>query len=273
MPDLASAYYPPPLDRLLRLGKEPARRRLWPDYRLLGLEPRHVPALARMAADPALHTAEERAPEVWAPVHAWRALAQLEAAAAPAVEPLLAVLEREADNPWVFDEIPSVLGMIGAPALPGATLLLFDDTRSPHLRIAGSRVIAEVAQQYPERRDEAVAVLAKQLEEWHGQDAVLNASLIADLVELGATDAAPVMEAAYAAGAVDLSIYGDWEDVQVELGLLEERLTPPAPGSYFDEHAAHAPQPARRPRADAPDAARTRRKAAKQSRKRNRKKK
>jgi hypothetical protein len=62
------------------------------------------------------------------------------------------------------------------------------------------------------------------------------------------------MEAAYAAGAVDSTVFGDWEDVQVDLGLLDERVT-------FD------PRPVR----GAPPKAR--RKAEKQARKRNRKRK
>ena len=35
------------------------------------------------------------------------------------------------------------------------------------------------------------------------------------------------MEAAFAAGKVDLSIVGDWVDAQIALGLLAQRLTPP----------------------------------------------
>ena len=264
-----TSSYLPPVDRLLTLGKEPALRRVWPDYRLLGLEPRHVPALARMATDPALHAAPERSPQVWAPVHAWRALAQL--GAESAVAPLLALLEREKDSAWVVDEVPAVLGMIGPAALPGATLLLFDESREERLRYTAARVIADVANEHPERRDEAVALLVKQLEDWPHQGPLLNAFLIAYLVELDAVDAAPLMEAAFAAGAVNLSVHGDWEDVQVDLGLLEERVTPPPPGSYFDPDAPHAPQAARRPPSNAAADAKRRRKAAKQSRKRNRK--
>jgi hypothetical protein len=70
--DLMSSTYIPPVDRLLKLGAEPARRRTWPDYRTLGLEERHAPALIRMATDPALQAAEDRDPAGWAPVHAWR---------------------------------------------------------------------------------------------------------------------------------------------------------------------------------------------------------
>jgi hypothetical protein len=58
------------------------------------------------------------------------------------------------------------------------------------------------------------------------QDPSLNAFLINSLVALRAVEAAPVIEAAFAANAVDLSIQGDWEEVQIKLGLLTQRLTP-----------------------------------------------
>jgi hypothetical protein len=35
------------------------------------------------------------------------------------------------------------------------------------------------------------------------------------------------MQAAFEAGAVEQGLTGDWEDVQVELGLLPERQTEP----------------------------------------------
>jgi hypothetical protein len=260
--------YPPPIDRLLKLGAEPARRRTWPDYRHLGLLERHVPALVRMATDPALHTAEERDPAGWAPVHAWRALAQLGADEAAA--PLLALLEREIENLWVFEEVPAVLGMIGPPALPSATLLLFDEEKPEPVRVAAMRAISNVGLEHPERRDEAVALLAKQLEDHAHQDPEFNALLVAELLELEAKEAAPVIEAAFAAGRVDVSVAGDWGDVQVALGLAEEpvALTPVHPlDGDFD-----APPPAGRS-ASAREKERKRRKAGKQSRKRNRKRK
>jgi hypothetical protein len=262
-----TALYIAPVDRLLRLGAEPARRRTWPDYRTLGLEPRHVPALIRMATDPVLHAAEERDPAGWAPVHAWRALAQL--GAEEAAVPLLALLERELENAWVHEEIPGVLGMIGPAALPGATLLLFDEGRSEPLRLAAAGVIANVAHEHPDRRDEAAAILAKQLEDWLHQRPLLNGYLVADLAGLGYTDAAPLMEAAFAAGAVDPGVMGDWEDVQVELGLLEERTTPPPYDIGYDVRRAGAATPS----SNADAKAKARRKAEKQARKRNRGKK
>jgi hypothetical protein len=259
-PRLASTSYLPPVDRLLRLGAEPARRRTWPDYRTLGLEDRHVPALVRMATEPAVQA--ERGPAEWARVHAWRALGQLRAEAAAG--PLLLLLQRDLGSDWVAAEVPAVLGMIGPAALPAATLILFDAGAEEEVRIAMARVITEVGLEYPERRDEAAALLRTQLEDWADQGRLLNAYLVSGLIDLQENEAAPLMEAAFNARAVDLGVNGDWEDAQVDLGLLAERRTPPP---------AFMASASRTPPSDAAARAKQRRKAEKEARKRNRKKK
>lgn len=248
-----------PVDRLRTLGAEPARRRVWPDYLALGLEPRHAPALVRMATDPALHGAPERDRAGWAPVHAWRALAQL--GAPGAAEPLLELLEARIDRGWVADEVPDVLAYIGAPSIAGATLLLFDEGRAEDVRIAAARVLAGVAHEHPERRDECAAVVGKQLEDWAHQGRALNGWLVLLLADLGEAGAAPAMEAAFAAGAVDTRVCGTWEDVQVQLGLLPDESLPPA-GSERGPAA---------PRGAASARERRKRKEARRARKRNRK--
>jgi hypothetical protein len=70
--------------------------------------------------------------------------------------------------------------------------------------------------------------LSQQLEKYYPQqDANFNGLLIGCLVDLNAAEAAPVMEQAFAANRVDLMLQGDWEEVQIQLGLLAERITPP----------------------------------------------
>lgn len=51
-------------------------------------------------------------------------------------------------------------------------------------------------------------------------DPGLNGFIISDLVDLQAVQAAPIIKRAFAAECVDLSVMGDWEDVQIKLGLL-----------------------------------------------------
>ncbi|HYR11126.1 MAG TPA: hypothetical protein VEQ60_25320 [Longimicrobium sp.] len=259
--------YLPPVDRLLKLGAEPARRRTWPDYRTLGLEDRHVPALIRMATDAALLDAPERDPGSWAPVHAWRALGQMEAQ--EAAGPLLALLERRNEDAWVQEELPDILGMIGPAALHGAMLLLFDEEKGDALRMDAGAVITNVAMQHPDRRDEAAAVLVKQLEDWRHQSRDLNGFLISELVALRETGAAALMEAAYAAGAVAPTDYRSWDEVQVALGLI----SPPATPDPYDDGFGPRRQGSRTPPAGAVAKAKAQRKAEKAARKRNRQKK
>ena len=51
--------------------------------------------------------------------------------------------------------------------------------------------------------------------------------MISYLTDLKAVESVPLVEQAFQSGNVDISVMGDFEDFQIELGLLEERLTPP----------------------------------------------
>ena len=88
-----------------------------------GLTAGQIPELIQMARDEELHRADSDSLEVWAPIHAWRALGQLRAEAA--IVPLLRLLERidEEDDDWVVEELPVVFGMIGPTADLGPSRL------------------------------------------------------------------------------------------------------------------------------------------------------
>lgn len=68
--------YPEPVFRLLTLG-ECRRRERWRNYLVLSIGPDRIPDLIRMMQDEELNRADSQSLEVWAPVHAWRALGQL----------------------------------------------------------------------------------------------------------------------------------------------------------------------------------------------------
>jgi hypothetical protein len=95
-------------------------------------------------------------------------------------------------------------------------------------------------------RDDAVELLTHRLAQFETHDAELNAFLVWGLLDLRATEPAAMaaMEAAHAADAVDISLCGDWEDVQVELGLLAERRTPRPRyglGAFDTRHVSELP--------------------------------
>ncbi len=125
--EMDEVAYPPPVDRLLTLGDARGQRE-WHDYRQYGLDREHVPDLIRMATDPDLNWADPDSAEVWAPLHAWRALGQLRAA--EAVGPLLGLLEELEDSDWFNEDLPEVFGLIGPVAIPALIAHLADQQHS-----------------------------------------------------------------------------------------------------------------------------------------------
>ena len=65
-----------------------------------------------------------------------------------------------------------------------------------------------------------------------------NKALISYLAELKAAETAPFVERVYQADRVDLSIMGDFEEYEIAVGLMKERLTPPPRYRYFDDPQA-----------------------------------
>ena len=227
---MSIANYPPPVDKLLTFG-DCSHSPTWPNYLALGLGPEeHIPDLIRMATDEELNQAASDSLEVWAPVHAWRALGQLRAEAA--IEPLLSLFRRidENEDDWVDGQLPEVYGMIGPAAIPALTAYLADTSHGLDARIAAASSLKQIGEMHPGARAECVATLARQLERFAKQDPTLNAFLVGSLLDLEATEVAPLIERAFAADRIDESVAGDWEDVQIALGLKEHRERPPSYG-------------------------------------------
>jgi HEAT repeat protein len=206
-------------------------------------------------------------------LHAWRALGQLRAESA--VEPLTTLLDRidKDDDEWVQEDLPEVFGMIGPAAIPGLRDFLGDADHGEWGRIAAGDSLVKIVRRFPETREQAVAILTDQLRRFAEQERVVNAFLVEALCEFKAVESAAVIEQAFAADTVDLSVLGDWEEAQILLGLLEKRVTP-APNFLALEFGL--PSFGVRPRMEKPTPRKAskqkkaKRKQAKASRKRNR---
>lgn len=220
----------PPLDQLKTIG-DPHDLRDWneaspdPDYvTALGLRPEHVPELIRIAqhwSDGSIEWPEDD-PDLalYAPVHAWRALAQLRAteAVAPLLD-MIASLDAMEDD-WYLDEFPSVFGMIGAPAFEPVNRYLANLDHGEFPRICAASGLVRMAERHPDMRDQVVAALTAALEKYVGQPDGLNGSLIADLLDLNAAvPVAELIERAFAANKVDSMICGYWGKLKQELGV------------------------------------------------------
>lgn len=272
-----STSYSFPVSRLLTFG-DCRDFRGWPNYLDLGLGPEHVPELIEMATDEELNWADSESLEVWAPVHAWRALGQLRATAA--IEPLLHLFHELEDSDWTGEELPHVYGMIGRTAIPELERYLADASHGLWPRVTAAHSLERIAAEDPSARAECVRVLSRELERFMENDPILNGFLISYLVYLQAVETAPLIERAFVADHVDLSIRGDWEDVQVDLGLKAARETPRTYrplSSMFDVGRHEVSPPDVPPQANSAEKAaakaKSKRKQARASRKKNRKRK
>ncbi len=170
-----------------------------------------------MATDEELNQGDSDSPEVWSPVHAWRALGQLKAV--QAVEPLLGLLNNR-DDDWIHSDFPTLCTLIGVEAIPFLKEFLADSSNDVFARsdVAGSLVA--ISDQYPETLDSNVAAIAGELEKFRDNDPTFNGLLIGRLIDLQAVETIDLIERAFKANQVDTMINGDWEEVQMWFGLI-----------------------------------------------------
>ena len=237
--------YTLPVARLLTYGEIASDtsfdslRAPWIDYvTTFGLTAADIPELIRLATDRKLFerlAQEDEAPAetdstMWAPVHAWRALGQLHAH--EAVAALIGIIGWDSD--WVRLDLARVFALIGPVAIPSLITALGETTLYDMFdRLIAADAIGLIGKDYPDAREQCVAALVKQLEAYADQDEDFNGFLIINLVQLDAGEAAPTIEQAFMAEKVNEMISGDWEDVQVELHLIE-----PPPGYMSPEERA-----------------------------------
>jgi len=232
---MAEYNYAPPVDQLLRLG-EPTQQD-WAWYLTLGIGREHASDLLRMVADEELNEAPGDSPEVWAPVHAWRALAALHVA--EVMEPLLLMLDEPDPDDWAMNDLPDVAARVGPPAVPILARYLAAPPHTGWFSNSAADSLGKIGARHPEAREECIAVVADQLEQFEENDGDFNGFLLAALMDLKAVEQLPLIERAFAADAIDPMIAGDWNDVQVEFGLKP----PPKRTVPFWLREAHGARP------------------------------
>lgn len=223
---LPEDLYHPPVKQLLSLGE--ALREESFDYIARGLSRNDLPQLIRMAGDDQLHDGPEGSPVVWAPIHAWRALAQL--GDTEAIPGLVALFRRTEDwDEWVSEDLPKTLARFGAAAIEPVVGFLANAAHGDWARTAAAKTLSVLGEHQPELRLEVIGRLSAQLERFAEQSETLNAMLVTDLWNLKALEAMPVIESAFASGRVDEAVVGDLEDVQIHFGLKTQREHPRKP--------------------------------------------
>jgi hypothetical protein len=223
--------YSPLVKQLITLGdpRQQHESENWRDYAALSFTPAHIPDLLRLMLDEDLRSADSDRAEVWAQLHAWRALGQLRAEAAiePLIDLLPELIDPEDGDDWAQGDFPVVFGLIGPAALPALDRYLSDDSYGIFSRTTASHGLRAIAEQHPASRPECVAAIERVLANFENNDPSFNAFLIGDLLDLKAVESVSLIERAFAAQYVDEGVVGDWEDVQIVLGIKTEREHPP----------------------------------------------
>ena len=195
----------------------------------LGLSAADVPELLAIAKEWAQERdwpEDENDMSAYAPVHAWRALAQLRAMEAVVLFlEMLDPLDATGDD-WYLEDFPYAFGWIGSSAVPALASYLADDSHAVYTRVCVGHGLREVARRCADARDEVVKALCEALTEFARNDASLNAFLVTYLLEIEATEAAALIERAYAADRVDVAVVGNWNAVRRELGVNGLELVP-----------------------------------------------
>jgi HEAT repeat protein len=209
---------------LFELGEVRATRADWLDYSQYGIGSEDVDALIRLATDPSLHGAPNDSNDVWVPLHAWRALGQL--GDSRAVEPLIGAFDTLCDDDWAAEELPIVLAMIGDHAIGPLEDFLGDRSHAEFAQMMAADALEKIAERHPSTRDRIVEILTDYLDHPDPRATGLNAWAVNALINLEARESIETLRGLYRSRHVDLSVCGDIEDVEIELGLRTQRSKP-----------------------------------------------
>jgi|CXWL01.1.fsa_nt_gi hypothetical protein len=211
--------YSAPVNRLLTQGELETSL---PNYLDLGLTLDHVDDLIYLATDPLLLKAEDDDdPKIWAPLHAWNALGQLQVIEAITV--LLDLGDEYAFDVMYTDELPKALALMGLPAIAKLKAYLWDSSKSS---ICRSNAVSSLEHLAEFHREDCIAVLIDFLKQADATIQDLAGLTVCSLIELQAIDSIETIRDTFNRQCIDISIPGDLEDVEIALGIRSKRVTP-----------------------------------------------
>ncbi len=272
--------YEKPVSELLEFGE--ADWREWDDYSIFGFTQEDIPELIRLGKDRELivgvDDAELGYDTLWAPLHAWRALVQMQAT--EAIFPLLDVFDwvDDTDSDLVSEGLSDAFQKFGPTVIEPLAMYLQEPHHDRWAYTSIAEILGHIGVQHPETRDRVVEIITSVLDEkYESNHGDVNGFWISDLLDLKAVESYPVIKKAFDAQKVNLRIAGDLEDVELEFGMREKRDTP-APNMPIPPDLMRTFQEMDAAQKTGRDGEKSKKeknkqKQAKKSRKRNRKKK
>ena len=200
---------------------EPRDGQAWLDYTAYSLTSADVSILVKLVQDDSF--LDEAGNAYWVPLHAWRAL---KAFMPQGVAALIEGFNLLAEDDWALEEIPLVIAAAKDKAFQPLITFLQDAENDTEARGLAAASLAQIALEHKNLRKTVVDHLVKSLQQTTAEDAVLNGHIIAQLVRLRAGEAIDAIRKAFHEQRVDITVGGDLEDIQMDLGLRTERSTP-----------------------------------------------
>ncbi len=161
------------------------------------------------------------------PIHAWRALAQVNPSA-DTIEFLLEFVK----NPylknidWFNDDFVSIIEAIGEPAIQPIDDLIGKNGDNDSC-VSAIEGLSRIPKTHSGLTNQCIAVVSKYFANYAAQDESVNGFLLIGLLELkAALPNIDLIRAAFEADKIDEFCAGDLEDVEIELGLRIERTNP-----------------------------------------------
>lgn len=218
--------YTEPVSKLILCCGLPDEYVEWKDYLIYGFTEKDIPELIRMIKDRRFDSESHYKTNIWAPNHALRVLGLLKAK--DAVEDLLYSIAyfRDQDDDNFLSDLSKVISMIGPDTLPIIKKYLRSDYYMDNKEVCSLECLRNLNKIYPHIRSECVEIMIEIFSKYENYDTLYNGFLVANLIRINAVEALPIIRKAFNDGYVDWHIAGDLEDVEIELGVREERETP-----------------------------------------------
>lgn len=136
------------------------------------------------------------------------------------------------DDDWIGELYPFVLANFGEKMF-GYAKQAYPLSKETYVRGVLGEAIKYVGIQQSALKPQAIELIVELLGNFSQQEKDDNALLINDLCELKAIEQLPLIKQAFDANKVDLSHMGDYEEVEIIMGVRTERSTPKP--DFWDE--------------------------------------
>lgn len=189
----------------------------WQNYLDYGFDDNDIEALLDIVKQDSLFSLLSHGDEIWASIHAWRALGQL--GNKKAIKPLIELLNQFSlsDDDWSTHELPQVFALFGKQAIKPLKLFLSIKTNEEYARVIASDALAEIQRLNNSLRPDIIRAYQHYIQSPDDRTYDLNGLIIANIMGLKANELFEPIKQMFADNIVDDSICGNLKEVKTIL--------------------------------------------------------